>query len=284
MKKVIVLSLIACVLCSCAKETENVGSPSPTADTAVQATAEPTAEPTQTPVPKSAPTPTAAPTKAPEQTKSETSSNKKLSNLTICIDAGHGETSLKGKEKIAPNSDVTKAAHVSGTSGKDMSEQELNLLVAKKLQSKLAGMGVNVIMTRTTANCDKSNIERAEMANDANADLMIRIHADGIEDSSVSGMSMLVPTTEYIKDKDMVDKSVKIGETVLKAVVAQTGAKNRGISRRGDMTGFNWSKVPVILLEMGFMTNREEEKKLITDEYQDKIVDGVVNGLTAYYG
>lgn len=284
MKKVIILGLAACMLCSCAKVAENETSPSPT-EPPIQATAEPTVEPTQTPVPTIEPTPTANPTKAPEQAKTGTASaNKKLSNLTICIDAGHGETSLKGKEKIAPNSDVTKAAHVSGTSGKDMSEQELNLIVAKKLQAKLAGMGVNVVMTRTTANCDKSNIERAEIANDANADLMIRIHADGIEDSSVSGISMLVPTTEYIKDKDMVDKSVKIGETVLKSVVAQTGAKNRGISRRGDMTGFNWSKVPVILLEMGFMTNREEEKKLITDEYQDKIVDGVINGLTAYYG
>ena len=197
----------------------------------------------------------------------------------ICIDAGHGITGKSGQEKIAPDSSEKKPAHVSGTRGAAMTEEQVALAVALKLEKKLSDAGAQVIMTRTTEKCDQSNIDRANFANDANADLCVRIHADGSSDSSAKGMSMLIPSGKYIKDKNMLATSKRAGETVLAAVLETTGAKNRGVVERSDMTGFNWSKVPVILIEMGFMTNQEEDSLLSSSAYQDKIVEGMLNGL-----
>ena len=66
-------------------------------------------------------------------------------------------------------------------------------------------------------------------------------------------------------------------------MIEKTGAENRGIRKRSDMTGFNWSKVPVVLLEVGFMTNEEECELLKSEEYQGKIVDGIALGITKYF-
>ncbi len=66
--------------------------------------------------------------------------------------------------------------------------------------------------------------------------------------------------------------------------MAATGATNRGLMVRSDMTGFNWSDVPVIIPEIGFMTNPAEDRLLATAAYQDKIVQGLTKGILAYSG
>jgi len=65
--------------------------------------------------------------------------------------------------------------------------------------------------------------------------------------------------------------------------VSATGAKNLGTQERSDLTGFNWSEVPVCLIETGYMTNEDEDKLLITKAYQNKIVDGLVTGLLKFF-
>jgi N-acetylmuramoyl-L-alanine amidase len=209
--------------------------------------------------------------------------NKKLKDKIICIDAGHGITSKKYNEKIAPTSNETKPAFASGTRGSKYTEEELVLIVAKKLQKKLLSMGANVLMTRENHETTLSNIERAKFANDAKADISIKLHADGVSNKNVKGMSALVPSSKYVKDLHVVSESKKIGKIILKNCAANTGAKNRGVIEHSDMTGLNWSEVPVVLLEMGFMTNDAEDKLLSTEEYQNKVVDGIVNGILEYY-
>lgn len=206
-----------------------------------------------------------------------------LDDKIICVDAGHGLNSYNKQEPIAPNSSQTKIAFASGTRGKNQTEEELNLSVALKLESKLRELGATIYMTRTTHESDMTNIDRAELANEKNADISVKIHADGLENSSVYGVSMLVPSNKYINNSELCEKSRKAGEIILAEVIKNTGASNRGVVIRDDLTGFNWTKVPIILLEMGFMTNLEEDAKLETDEYQDKIVDGIVNGLLIYF-
>ncbi len=206
-----------------------------------------------------------------------------FSGKVIVIDAGHGKNSSKKQEAIAPTSATTKPAFVSGTSGKTQTEEELNLAVALKLQAALEGMGATVHMTRTTHETDLSNIGRAEFANNLNADISVKLHADGSTNSSARGISVLIPGGDYIKDSDMLSKSKAAGNYILSELISATGASNKGISVRNDMTGFNWSTVPVVLIEMGFMTNAEEDALLATDEYQNKIVSGIVSGLTEYF-
>ena len=219
------------------------------------------------------------------ETVSEEKTEKRgnIEGKIILVDAGHGIAKESRQELIAPDSVEKKPAFVSGTRGKNQTEEELNLNVALKLEKALKECGATVYMTRTTHETDVSNIGRAELGNDANADISVKIHADGNNNTSVKGVCMLVPGNKHIKDGDVIKKSRRAGEIILAEVVNETKADNRGISVRNDMTGFNWSKVPVILLEMGFMTNPEEDKLLETSEYQDKIVRGIVNGLEIYF-
>ena len=213
----------------------------------------------------------------------QTEENLVLEGFTICVDAGHGIADYGKMEAIAPNSEETKPAFASGTRGKNQTEEQLNLIVAKKLEKKLKELGADVYMTRTGSATDMSNIDRAKFANSLNADLTIRIHADGSSNKNTRGISMLVPASDYINDTALLEKSERAGKLILEEVVAQTGAVNRGIIKRSDLTGFNWSKVPVVLIEMGFMTNPEEDSLLETDEYQNKIVQGIINGMIKYF-
>lgn len=218
------------------------------------------------------------------ETQTEVGTEKlPLCEKVICIDAGHGLNSYNKQEAIAPNSSQTKIAFASGTSGKNQTEEQLNLSVAKKLEKKLSELGADVHMTRTTHECDMTNIDRAEFANNINADISVKIHADGVENNTVNGVSMLVPSNQYINNQEICNISRKAGEIILNEVIKSTGASNRGIVTRSDLTGFNWTKVPIVLLEMGFMTNPEEDAKMETDEYQDKIIDGISQGLILFF-
>lgn len=210
-----------------------------------------------------------------------------LEGLTICIDAGHGKTDRAAnlKEPIAPDSDIMKAAIASGTSGvaTKITEASLNLSVSKKLEKALSEKGANILMIRETEYCDLTNVERTELWNSSGADLTIRIHANGLNDNKVSGVLMMVPGNKYIKDDEMLQKSTLIGKYILEGVLKHTKAKSRGTVVSNELTGFNWSKIPVVLLEMGFMTNPEEDKLLNTDLYQNKIVTGIVEGIEKYH-
>ncbi|MCX7748718.1 MAG: N-acetylmuramoyl-L-alanine amidase [Clostridia bacterium] len=225
-----------------------------------------------------------SPEKQPESVK-KTGGYEILRGKTICIDSGHQSRSSKGQEPIAPNTDITKEKMVLGTSGvaTGIPEYKLNMNVSQKLKRELLKLGVKVYMTHESNDIDISNIERAEFANSTNAELVVRIHADGSDNPKVKGMSMLVPGSKYVKDQALLQSSRKAGAIVLKSLIEKTGAKSRGVIERDDLTGFNWSTRPVILIEMGFMSNPEEDKFLNTDSYQEKIVEGIVEGLANYF-
>lgn len=178
---------------------------------------------------------------------------------------------------------MTKAAFASGTSGAVLSEEELNLAVALKLEKALKNLGAEVKMTRTEHESDMTNIDRAEFANKANADLSVKIHADGNDNGTVHGVSVLVPGTVHVHDSSVIEKSRKAGGLILEEFVKSTGAFNRGVTVRDDLTGFNWSEVPIVLVEMRFMTNPTEYDLMSTEDYQNKMVSGMVNGICRYF-
>lgn len=210
--------------------------------------------------------------------------NKPLDGIVICIDPGHGIFEKSYNEPVGPGAKETKPAFVSGTSGAYISEAQFNLFVAQKLNKILSDNGAEVHMTRTGEKAELSNIERAEFANNLNCNVVIRIHADGASDTSAKGISMLVPAlNDYLNDEEIISSSRRIGQIVLNSVIDETGAKNRGVIERYDMTGFNWTEVPVILIECGFMTNPEEDKLLASDSYQQKIAQGISKGIVEYY-
>ena len=152
------------------------------------------------------------------------------------------------------------------------------------MRDALAAAGYQVVMTRETAEVDISNAERAEIANEANADIFLRIHADGAENTSANGISVLYPSEQNPYIAALSPESKKLAQSVLDGLCEATGAKKRGIVERDDLSGTNWAKMPVIVVEAGFMTNEAEEKKLIDPEYQALLVEGIVAGVEEYFG
>lgn len=206
-----------------------------------------------------------------------------LTGVVVCIDPGHGITSEGGEEPIAPGSSETRKKHSTGTEGQYQTEEELNLTVGLMVQDLLIDKGATVVMTRTTHECDLSNIDRAVFAKEEGADLTLRIHTDGSENTGIKGISVLVPSPTFITDESLLDRSVVFGQLLLSSVVEATGAENRGIVERSDLTGFNWTEVPVALVEMGFMTNAEEDAQLAKAEYQQLLATAMADAVEEFF-
>jgi len=207
-----------------------------------------------------------------------------LSGIVIGIDPGHQAHANSEQEPVAPGSDETKKKVSSGTQGRftGVAEYKVNLQVGLKLKDLLTGLGAEVVMTRESNDVNISNKERAEMMNAAGADLVIRIHCNGNDDQSVHGAFMLVPSNDCTSSIN--DASKKAGRRIIDAFCAVTGAKNLGLQARSDQTGFNWSTVPVCNIEMGYMTNEDEDKLLVSDDYQTLCAQGIANGIADYFG
>lgn len=203
----------------------------------------------------------------------------------IVIDAGHQTHAMSATEPIGPGAKTRKAKVTGGASGcsTHLPEYKLNLQVAKKLQKELESRGYKVIMVRTKNNVKLSNAERAKIANKYKADAFIRIHANSANNSSVKGALTIAPqnSNKYMSKSNR-KKSQSLSKKVLKAMCKATGAKNRGVMYTNSMTGINWCKVPVTIVEMGFMSNPSEDKKMAKASYQKKIAKGIANGIDSF--
>lgn len=204
-----------------------------------------------------------------------------LNGKTIALDPGHQAHQNSSLEPVAPGSSTKKMKVTSGTQGAvtHIPEHELNLSVAFAMKARFEQCGANVVMTRTSADVNISNSERAKIANDAHADLCIHIHADGVDDKTVHGFMTLEPERKGNLSAEVVQRSTQVAQFVHTACLKATGAFDRGIIKRGDLTGCNWSEVPVIYIEVGCMTNPAEDELLQTAEYQKKIAQGTVEGV-----
>ncbi|WP_298840692.1 N-acetylmuramoyl-L-alanine amidase family protein [Clostridium sp.] len=216
-----------------------------------------------------------------EINKKKEALKKNLAKVVV-IDPGHASITSKVLEREAPDSIKTKIKEPGGAQGINTRTPEyvVNMAVAVRLKALLVKKGYNVKMTKTQNSQMLGNIARAEVGNNAKANLVIRIHADSNDDSSVNGASMLVPTDT--KNTDPIYKlSKQYGQVVFRSLIKDVGMNDRGVVERDDMTGFNWSKVPVILVEMGFLSNRSEDQMLSTGAYQDKLAKGLADGIEA---
>lgn len=205
----------------------------------------------------------------------------------VCLDAGHQQAGISEQEPNGPGSSVMKAKLTTGTQGcaTGIPEHQLNLTIALGLKQELINRGYQVVMIRETADCPQSNAERAQTANNSGAEIFVRIHANSSDNPDVAGAQFYAPSpANPYMSADLVTASNTLSGVMLEAYCAATGFTNRGLLQDDGMTGINWCTIPVTIAEMGFMSNPTEDQNMADPSYQALMVQGLANGIDAYFG
>lgn len=220
-----------------------------------------------------------------EENDGNTAENTSAGNVVV-IDPGHQKKGDNTKEANGPGSSTMKPRVSAGTTGKTtgVPEYELNLEIGLLLKTELESRGYTVYMTRTTHDVNISNKERAEYATSVQADIAVRLHGNGVDDTSVSGALTLSPSSSNPYIPELADSSMTLSKCILNAYCDATGMKNQGCQTSDTMTGINWSTVPVTILEMGFMTNSSDDTNMQDDAFQTKMIQGIADGIDDYFG
>ena len=192
-------------------------------------------------------------TKQTAQPAKETRKKGTLKGLTIVVDPGHG-----GNDH--------------GTTGvNNTPEKTVNLLTAELLTSKLQSAGAIVVMTRESdvyVNLRK----RVSVSTKHAADAFISIHYDATENNSVRGF-----TTYYTNSN-----SKKLANAVHKGLGGKLDLKDRGV-QTGNYLVIRDNPQPSLLLELGYLSNRDEERTVNTDYFREQATQGIYNGLIDYF-
>lgn len=223
---------------------------------------------------------------SPEE-RDSTANAEAAAQRLIAIDPGHQgwDVDMSDVEPDGPGSSVMKQKATSGTSGRysGIPEYQLNLDISLLLRDELEQRGYSVLLTREDNQTAISNAERAQLANEASADVYLRIHANGADNSSAKGALALIPSAQNPYVSWLYEPSRQLADCVLDSYCAATGFANQGIQENDTMTGINWSMVPVIILEMGFMTNEQDDMAMADPAVRSLMVQGIANGLDAYF-
>ena len=209
---------------------------------------------------------------------------KILPKKVIGIDPGHQSRANISTEPIGPGSSTKKTCVSGGTRGTATGkyEYQLTLEVGKKLKKELISRGYKVVMTRTKNDVNITNRERALKLN-KDCDVAVRLHADGGA-SGAKGASVLYPSSSNAYIGKLSKKCKKLSSSLISAYCDATNISNRGLFVRNDLTGTNWSTIPVALIEMGFMTNSSDDRYMASSKGQKKMAEGLADGLDAYFG
>ena len=205
----------------------------------------------------------------------------------VGIDPGHQSENvdMSALEPNGPGSSEMKAKCSTGTQGSytGVPEYELNLEISLLLKDALEAKGYQVVMTRTDNDTAISNMERAQYIAAQGAEIYVRIHANGDDSHTTSGALTMCPSPSNPYVAQLSEPSAKLSQDILDSYCAATGFQNLGVQYYDNMTGINWSTVPVTILEMGFMTNENDDTKMNNPEFQQTMVTGIVNGIDTYF-
>ena len=222
--------------------------------------------------------------KEAQRIEQENAAKEEAAGYVIAIDAGHQAHGNFGQEPIGPGASTMKTKVAGGTSGttSGVPEYQLTLDVSLKLRDALEEKGYQVVMIRETNDVDITNSERAQIANEADADAFIRVHANGSDSASANGAMTICQTSSNPYNSEYYEDSKRLSELVLDAYTEATGIRKERVWETDTMSGINWCMVPVTIIELGYMTNPEEDMKMQDEEFQNTMVEGIVAGIETY--
>ena len=224
---------------------------------------------------------------ASDSSTSAFSSDEETNGHIIGIDPGHQSESvdMSALEPNGPGSSEMKAKSSTGTQGtySGVPEYQLNLEVSLQLRDELEQRGYQVVMTRTDNETAISNMERAQYVAEQGAEIYVRIHANGDDSASASGALTMSPSQNNPYIPQLFEQSNRLSQCIIDSYCTSTGFQNLGVQYYDNMTGINWSTVPVTILEMGFMTNQNDDLKMNDTEFQKTMVQGIANGIDSYF-
>lgn len=209
-----------------------------------------------------------------------------LEGIYIGINPGHQRKANYAKEKESPEANSPLKIKVSsGTQGvaTRVPEYVVTLQVGLKLRDKLEAMGARVLMARTIHDVNISNGDRARAMNTDGVQVYLSLHCDGNNNRRIAGLHTLIPAQRGYQKGDVLAQSQKFAKLMQEECIRASGAVDKGFSTRSDLTSLNWAKMPTCLIEMGYMTNVAEDKKLVTAAYQDKLVAGMAKAFVRYF-
>lgn len=205
----------------------------------------------------------------------------------IGIDPGHQSENIdmSATEPLGPGSSEMKAKASTGTQGSytGTPEYALNLDISLLLKDELTKRGYQVVMTRTDNDTAISNMERAQLVASKGAEIYVRIHANGEDSHTASGALSMSPSSKNPFIPQLYEESNRLSQCLIDAYCEKTGFKNLGVQYYDNMTGINWSSVPVTILEMGFMTNQYDDTKMNDPAFRNTMVDGIADGIDSYF-
>jgi N-acetylmuramoyl-L-alanine amidase len=207
------------------------------------------------------------------------------SGKLVAIDAGHQKSGMTDTEPIGPGAEEKKAKLTTGAMGvaTGITESQLNLTVSLFLRDELISRGYSVVMIRESQDVTLSNAQRAVIANHYLADAFVRIHANSVDSSSAVGALTICQTVANPYNGNLYTDSRRLSEEILSHYCQETGIQKRSVTETDSMTGINWSEVPATILEMGFLSNAEEDLLLSTEAFQMEAAKGIADGLDSFF-
>ncbi len=211
----------------------------------------------------------------------EKAENGRLSGVTICIDPGHQKDYFKATEDKGPGI-KGRAVLTNGMACGEKTrrlEHWVVLEIGLQLRDALLLEGANVVMTRERPDAQLTNRGRADIANEAGADIFYRLHCNSRSSKTATGIVVYCPlNSDYARAVAEPKEYRQYAEALLAAMLAETGAKKGNVKLNDQFVGNNWAKMPCFLVEMGYMSTPAEDVLLSTPEYQQKLVRGMVEG------
>ena len=235
----------------------------------------PSTSPSETPSPEPTETPTPEPTEAPVATGGH----------KIAIDPGQQKSQMTEEEPVGPGASATTAkmsyGATSTTTGKR--EYEWSMLFAKRLETELISRGYEVVLTREEHDVKISNAERAQFVNESGAEIYLSIQADAASNKEAKGIYTQIPSQSNAFVGNLYNDCRRLAKELQNNLIAETGTKDRGVQENDKVAAINYSEVPVAVLQLGFMSNVEEDTNLWSEEYQDKMIKAICDSIDTYF-